>query len=136
MRFDIERTSTAVCRSRVMRVTPCFVGAGSGIGATPAMEGGGEGAGDDEGARGRNAAREKAEEVRKRWNGSGSDIANTCDAGRYSFSRGETFSQILPEVMHHNADEHMAHLDVDILPTRRLRTHGRLMQRPVFVDYR
>lgn len=38
--------------------------------------------------------------------------------------------------MHHNADEHMAHLDVDILPTRRLRTHGRLMQRPVFVDYR
>lgn len=32
----------------------------------PAIEGGGEGAGDDEGARGRNAAREKAEEVRKR----------------------------------------------------------------------
>lgn len=86
MRFDIERTSTAVCRRRVMRVTPCFVGVGSGICVPPAIEGGGEGAGDDVGANGRNAAREKAEEVRKRWNGSGSDIANTCDEGRYSFT--------------------------------------------------
>ena len=85
VRFDIERTSTAVWRRSVIRVTPGFGGAGNGRGAAPATEGGGEGAGDEAGAKGRKEARENAEDVRNRWNGSGSVTEKTCEAGTYNW---------------------------------------------------